>query len=571
VNWPVATNAGDRTRQIWNGRQAIQARQFNAARAIAVQVLSRDPRDIDALEIKAIAEIERGNDKDAEQTLRAAVLAAPKVPWPYAGLAELLLRAGRAAEAEQVCRAALAIDPRNSDAHAKLADLLANRMKGFDAAEHYRLAIDVEGPVPHLLIPLGHALLRLGLLEKARETLEAAAKADRNAFGPAIYLAELEEREGNFEAAMQQLERAEELGRPRGLNVDRQRSVLLARMGQHEAALALLEAKAEISGAELLHRGRLRERAGRHAEAWSDWKLGKEKLASAINRPYPSQAVSTQARRLASFFASPAAAELPRAKRREDVPQPIFIVGSPRSGTTLTERILASHSAVVAGGELPFGVELQEFAVSLAGGEWSFPEGLARAQPDWATKLRDRYLAEAERYGLLASSAPYFTDKMPTNDFWLPLLRLAFPDSPAVLVRRHPLDVLTSIMAHEMTHGFNSSYRLEDAARHLALADDLMEKYRAAGFGPTYDLRYETLVANQAEETERLTAAVGLEMEPSQLNFHESGPVPATPSYAQVRKPLNAGSIGNWRNYASELEAVRPPLADVLARGGYTD
>lgn len=558
-------------RQIWSGRQAIQGRQFDAARAIAVQVLSRDPRDIDALEIKAIAEIEGGNDKDAEQTLRAAVLAAPKVPWPYAGLAELLLRAGRLAEAEQVCHAALAVDPRNSDAHAKLADLLANRTKGFDAAEHYRRAIDVEGPVPHLLIPLGHALLRLGLLEKARETLEAAAKADPNAFGPAIYLAELEEREGNFEAAMRQLDRAEELGRARGFNVDRQRSVLLARMGQHEQALALLDAKTDISGAEMLQRGRLRERAKRHSEAWSDWIIGKEKLAAAANRSYPTEVVGTLADRLATFFASPAAASLPRAERRVDVPQPIFIIGSPRSGTTLTERILASHSAVDGGGELPFGVDLQELAVSLAGGEWSFPAGLARAGLDCASKLRDRYLGEAERFGLFASGARYFTDKMPTNDFWLPLLRLAFPDSPAVLVRRHPLDVLVSIMAHEMTHGFNSSYRLEDAARHFALADELMERYGAAGFGPTYQLRYETLVANQAEETERLTAAIGLEMEPAQLNFHESGPVPATPSYAQVRKPLNAGSIGNWRNYASELEAVRPLLADVLARGGYTE
>ena len=70
---------------------------------------------------------------------------------------------------------------------------------------------------------------------------------------------------------------------------------------------------------------------------------------------------------------------------------------------------------------------------------------------------------------------------------------------------------------------------------------------------------------------QQLTAAIGLEMEPAQLNFHESGAVPATPSYAQVSKPLNAGSVGNWRNYASQLEAIRPLLADVLARGGYTE
>jgi hypothetical protein len=78
------------------------------------------------------------------------------------------------------------------------------------------------------------------------------------------------------------------------------------------------------------------------------------------------------------------------------------------------------------------------------------------------------------------------------------------------------------------------------------------------------------LVANQAEETARLTAAVGLEMEPAQLNFHESGAVPATPSYAQVSKPLNDSSIGNWKKFAEEFEPVRPILADSLRRGGYT-
>jgi Flp pilus assembly protein TadD len=187
VNWTVANNSADRTRQVWAGRQAIQARRFEPARLIAVQILVEDPNNIDALEIKALAEIERGNDEAAEQTLRAAMLVAPQVPWPYAGLAELLTRHGRVAEAEQVCRAALRADPKNADAHEKLANFLANRMKGFDAAEHYRQAIEIGGPEPRLLIRLGYSLLRLGRLDEARARLEAAAAADPNAFGPVIY------------------------------------------------------------------------------------------------------------------------------------------------------------------------------------------------------------------------------------------------------------------------------------------------------------------------------------------------------------------------------------------------
>lgn len=567
----MAMNSTALSQQIWAGRHAIQARKFEAAHGIASQILRQHATNIDALEIKAIAEIERGNDQAAEQTLRAAMSAAPQASWPYAGLTELLTRHGRLAEAEQVCRAALAANPRDAGAHEKLGALLASRWKAFEAAEHFQQAVALAGQDPQLLTRLGHALLRLGRLIEARAPLETAAAADPKSFEAAAYLAELEEREGRFEEALRQLDRAERMDLPSTVNFDRQRSVVLARMGKHEQALALLDGKAGISGAELIQRGRLRERVGRHAEAWSDWATGKKMLRERFNRQYPAESVRALAERLAAFFSSPAAASLPRAARREDVPQPIFIVGFPRSGTTLTERILASHSAVDAGGELPFGVEVHELAVSLAGGEWSFPAGLAHAKADWPTRLRDKYLMGAERYGLLDGGARYFTDKMPTNDFWVPLLRLAFPESPVVQVQRHPLDVLTSVMAHEMTHGFNCSYRLEDAARHLALADWLLEQYSAAGFGPTYSLRYETLVANQVEETDRLTAAVGLEMEQGQLSFHEGGSVPATPSYAQVNKPLNASAIGNWRNFANELEPVREIVAEAMLRGGYVD
>jgi hypothetical protein len=124
-------------------------------------------------------------------------------------------------------------------------------------------------------------------------------------------------------------------------------------------------------------------------------------------------------------------------------------------------------------------------------------------------------------------------------------------------------------MAHDMTHGFNCAYRLEDAARYLALVDELLESYRESGFGPTYELRYESLVADQAGETERLMDAVGLRCEPAQLRFQDRAVVSPTPSYAQVRGPLNDRSIGRWRNFANELEPVRPLVAAAMARGDY--
>jgi hypothetical protein len=187
----------------------------------------------------------------------------------------------------------------------------------------------------------------------------------------------------------------------------------------------------------------------------------------------------------------------------------------------------------------------------------------------WPSLLRDFYLDRAEAFGLTGPGAAYFTDKMPLNEMWLPLLRIAFPEAPMVLVRRHPLDVLTSVMSHDMTHGFNCGYRLEDAARHLSLVDGLFDRYRAAGFEITHELRYENLVADQLPETERLMTALGLPLEPAQLSFNERSAVSPTPSYAQVREPISDRSIGRWRNYESELRGVRPLVSEAMKRGGY--
>jgi len=545
-------NAEGRQQQIAAARRAIGAGNFELAMDMATKLLSQAPDDLQALEVKALVEIEQGDDSAAELTLRRAIAIAPGQRWPYGDLARLLLRLQRESEAEEAARAALAADSQNADAHAILGSILAAREQWFDAAGQFEKAISLAGPHPQLQTGLGQALLRLGRVEQARALLEAAAAADPNALEPAVYLAELEERLSRFIEAQRHLDRAESIARQHGTDVDLQRSVLLARMGDDERALALLESHADLSGSALLQRGRLRERAGRYAEAWLDWTKGKAQLAERSGRHYATKEIRAEAHRLTALFTSPAAADLARADKRSGVPQPIFIIGFPRSGTTLTEKILASHNAIRAGGELPFGAELH-----------------ALAEADQGERLRDFYLARAERYGLLASGARYFTDKMPDNAFWVPLLRLAFPQSPVVLVRRHPLDVLTSVMAHDMTHGFNCGYRLEDAARHLALADDLIETYRAAGLGPTYDLEYEQLVADQAGETARLMRAIGLELEPTQLSFHQSASVAVTPSYAQVREPLNDRSIGRWKNFAAELDAVRPIVADALARGGY--
>lgn len=553
---------------IEDARRALADGMTDLAGKIASDILATAPANLDALEIKALVEAEAGDHVSAEQTLRSAIAIAPERRWPYADLTRLLLKLNRLADAETVARAALAADPDNADAHAMLGAIFAVREQWTEAAIRFERALSLAGPHPQLLAGLGRASMRRGKLNEAQRLLTSAVAADPTALEPLVYLAEVEERLGNFEQAMRRLDAADAIARRLGTDIDLQRSVLLQRMGEDERALALLEGKVDLSGAARLQRGRLRDGLGRYPQAWADWISAKTQIAAETGRRYLTEEVEAQAEALSKFAVANAAADFQGAPRRTDVPQPIFIIGVPRSGTTLVEQILASHRRIRAGGELPFGADLREYAVALAGGEAAFPRALAGI-PDWPQQLRDFYLTRAESYELLSDGADFFTDKMPSNDFWLPLLRMAFPESPVVHVRRHPLDVLTSMMAHDMTHGFNCAYRLEDAARHLALVDDLLDKYGRGGAGPTHEIRYEALVADQACETERLMAAIGLPMEEGQLNFHNRADVSPTPSYAQVKQPLNDRSIGRWRNYEAQLAAVRSIISDTIARGGY--
>ncbi|HEV7715077.1 MAG TPA: sulfotransferase, partial [Steroidobacteraceae bacterium] len=329
-----------------------------------------------------------------------------------------------------------------------------------------------------------------------------------------------------------------------------------------------------------LERGRLLDRLGRHEDAWRDFVAAKRKLAmEAGGLEYRADAVEAFFARLKSFFTRSRVALLPRATVRADVPQPIFIMGFPRSGTTLVEQILSSHSAVRAGGELPYLSELRKLALHLLpAGTEPFPENLAQSMTAdnryVATMFRDYYLARAARYAPAGEatpleSRPFFTDKMPFNEIWLPVLRMAFPDAKVIHVKRHPLDVCVSMMANNFTHGFNCGYRIEDIVHHLGAVDDLVDHYRTGLGFEDFTLRYETLVADQAGETQRLLDYLGLPFEPGCLRFHENRRYAPTPSYAQVTEKLNDRSLGRHAHYAEALRPFRPQLARVLAAGGY--
>ncbi|MDB5712325.1 MAG: sulfotransferase [Sphingomonas bacterium] len=568
---PISGNENDDALLIARARAAYGAGQHTLAARLAGEVPAGRAASLDALEVMALAQRALGDVAETERLLRRAIAVAPARHWPRDDLARLLLDTGRADVAEQVCREAVDADAANANAQAMLGNFLSEREELVEGACHLRNALALAGPHPQLQANLGHNLARQGRLAEAETLLRQSLAAVPDALSTLAWLAEILEQDRRFDEASTMLDAAEMVAAKQGTDVKLQRATLLSRTTEWRRGLTLLEGEKLLSGAARLQRGRLRDRAGRHDDAWQDFVAGKAALARASGRDYPDAAVARLVADLVAFFTPANLSTILPAPVAAGVPQPIFVLGFPRSGTTLTEQVIASHSRIRAGGELPFAAELSVIAVERSGGAYpgDFTALFRPLHASLATTLRDHYLARAKAFGLLAPGADFFTDKMPLNELYLPLLRLAFPAAPLVSVTRHPLDVMVSAMSHDFTHGFDCGYRLEDAARHFAAMNDLTAHWRDGLAMHSHALGYERFVAAQETETAALMKHLGLAMEPAQLAFHQSRRFAPTPSYAQVQEPLHDRSIGRWRPYAGALAPARAILAEAIARGGY--
>jgi Tfp pilus assembly protein PilF len=239
--------------------------------------------------------------------------------------------------------------------------------------------------------------------------------------------------------------------------------------------------------------------------------------------------------------------------------RPIFIVGLPRSGTTLVERILGSHSNVFAAGELNhFAAALVSAALTKTGGRpLPRPELVATTRELDFAALGADYL---ERTRPATAQLSHFTDKMPLNYLYCGLIRRALPNAPIVHVTRHPMASCYAMFKTLFKDGYPFSYDLNDIARYYVGYRRLMDHWRRSMPGVIYDISYERLVRDPENESRRLLAACGLEWQRECLEFHRNPTATTTASASQVRRPIYDSSLTQWRHYETQLEGLRTQL-----------
>jgi tetratricopeptide (TPR) repeat protein len=561
-------------------QRAAEARRLGdteTATALVLDVLELSPGRPRALALLYEIRKEAGALPAAEALIHRLVTLEPNNFWATNEIGLLLLGRGAVAEAERHARNAMRIAPDSAQAHYVLGLVLTENHRPAFAEFHYRRALDLSGSRdPAVLSNLALCLKNQGKMAAARALYTESLAAAPAVLHTLLGFARLEEADRNLDAALALLDRAETVA-PDHPSVLLLRAVVLGRKGEAGDALTLLariEAGPHALGAsEFLEKGRLLDKIGRYEEAFTAYDAGKAKLREASSMAYLDAHAAHEIARRQGFFTRQRLATLPRAGIRTDVAQPIFIVGFPRSGTTLLEQTLTAHPRIAAGDELPFVHEITQLMPRMLDSPLGYPEALAELwmadHRDDLDNLRDHYLRKVAQLGIVPPGAAWFTDKMPLNETDLGLIALLFPRAPLIHVVRHPLDVVLSVYSNLLTHGHYCAYALETIAQHYVRIAELVAQYRREMDLHYLALRYEDMVTDQAKTVRAALDFIGADFDPACLDFHENRRYARTASYAQVSEKLYDRSLYRYKKYIAQLQPVIPILQPVMDRLGY--
>jgi tetratricopeptide (TPR) repeat protein len=504
----------------------------------------------------AAAALHDGRTAEAEALLRTHLAAAPDDVQALALLGDALARQGRDAEAEAPLQRGLALDPRFDGARFALASALFRQQKLTAAQAHLERLARAYPDEPAYLNLLAATLAGLGDFDRAGALYETLLAS--HARQPLIWM--------NYAHALRSIGRSDE-----AIAAYRRAIVLAPELGEAYLALANLKVAA-FSDSETEAMARLAARAdlpaGEHAQLC--FALGKAledrgdyagafanfSRGSSLRRattPYDAAAAAEQTRRsielfTADFFAARGGFGCP-------AQGPIFVVGLPRSGSTLVEQILASHSAIEGTMELPtLGFIVQDLA--------PYPDAVARLTAAEARALGERYLAGAAAYR--RHDRPFFVDKMPNNYQHVGLIRLILPNARIIDARRHPLATCLSCFKQHFAQGQAFSDDLADLGHVYRDYVELMGAFGRAQPGASLRVIYEDVVDDLESAVRRLLAWLDLPFEPACLRFHETRRAVRTVSSEQVRRPIFREGLDLWLHYAAWLGPLEAALGPAL-------
>jgi tetratricopeptide (TPR) repeat protein len=467
---------------------------------------------------------------DAEVLLEAVLTLVPDHRAARYDYAQTLLNRHKYRQASEQLRQLLELEPANRD-YMSLAATAAVGLGDHDRAIGIYKATLADMPdSPDVNLWLGHALKTIDKLPEAIDAYRAAASA-RPDFGDAYWsLANLK----------------------------------MYRFGDEELqCMRVKEAAASIAQVDRYHLcfalGKALEDRNQTAESWYYYARGN--ALKRVESRYRAEVIETNTRKqietcTRDFF-------LRRMGWGDPRPDPIFIVGLPRSGSTLLEQILASHSKVEGTQEL---ADIQRIVLELQGRKPDldnplYPGGLGAMGREEFVRLGELYLSETRAY---RSGKPFFIDKMPNNFRHIGLIHLMLPNARIIDARRDPMSCCFSNFKQLFANGQEFTYGLDDIARYYRTYLELMRHWQEVLPGRVLRVHHEDVVEDLEGSVRRIMNHCGLPFEPQCLDFHKNSRSVRTPSSEQVRRPIFRDGLDQWKKYEPWLDDLRDKLGDAL-------
>jgi Flp pilus assembly protein TadD len=498
------------------------------------RVLRHNPRNVDAMRLLALIDIGAGRETEAESLLQQAIAAAPDFLAALLDLGRLRKDQDRFGDALQCFDRALALDPANPQTLFLRAATLAPAAFTNEAIEAYRQCLKLRPGHMGAMIGLGHMYKAVGRYEDAVASYDACIR--------------------------QHPELGESYWSLANLKTYRFEDAQIAEM-ERRAGAGGLTAQSEANFLYAL--GKAYEDRKSYERAWHFYHAGATKQRAEV--AYDPVQTETMNDRLIRAFPAELFETHRGAGNRDSAP--IFIVGLPRSGSTLLEQILASHRQVEGTSELPYVGRIAMWLNRKRAQGVHYPESVRDLRTQDFEVLGSQYL-EYSRLHRRAGS-PHFIDKMPNNFPNVGLIALMLPNAKIIDARRHPLDACVSCYRQLFAKGQNFTYDLLEIGEYYLQYQRMMDHWAQVLPGRVLTVQYEEVVTDFEPQVRRLLEFCGLEWDDACLRFYESERTVRTPSAEQVRQPIYDRSVGQWRRYEpwlGELLTTLEPIRDRYRR-----
>ncbi|MEO1246730.1 MAG: sulfotransferase [Pseudomonadota bacterium] len=509
-----------------------RAGRLDEAENLYRQVLRGNPNNVDALRLLGGIAARNGRPDEAETLLRRALERAPDFPRALVDLAELLYEQHRLLETVDCLERAAEQEPNRPRIFYMLAAALAPLGRTEAALAAYRRTLEIRPDHAGALLGVGHTLKTVGRQQEAIDAYRECIRLrpdNGESYWSLANLKTYKLTDADI-AAMQ---------------------TVLSKEGE-------ITEQSEVNF--LFALGKASEDRQDYANAWDYYERGNRKQRM-LEHYDPVQTEVTNDEIIEVFDADFLSAH---SSLGSEDPAPIFVVGLPRSGSTLIEQILASHSMVEGTAELPY---MGRVATSLSRNRAdgvNYPHAVRELGERQLKALGEDYLRRAKLHR--ATDKPRFVDKMPNNFPTIGLIHLILPNAKIVDARRYPLDSTFSCYRQLFAKGQSFVYDLNDIGEYFLQYERLMDHWHEVLPGRVLTVQYEDMVMDQEAEVRRLLEYCELPWEDGCLRFYETERPIRTASSEQVRQPVYTSSIHYWRNYEAQLGELIDVLEPALPR-----